>query len=87
MQAYEGALKAGDTRLLLSPDSQFFQYFNNAFGKPAAATSGEGAKPSERPNPPAGEGESEGPEGAGTEDDGSTQNDASAGDSLGPQTP
>ena len=31
MQAYEGALKAGDTRLLLSPDSQFFQYFNRRF--------------------------------------------------------
>jgi modulator of FtsH protease HflC len=32
MQAYEGALKAGDTRLLLSPNSQFFQYFNDANG-------------------------------------------------------
>ena len=36
MQAYEGALKAGDTRLLLSPDSQFFQYFNDSAGTPAA---------------------------------------------------
>jgi membrane protease subunit HflC len=33
MQAYETALKSGDTRLLLSPDSQFFQYFNDASGK------------------------------------------------------
>jgi membrane protease subunit HflC len=32
MQAYEGALKSGDTRMLLSPDSQFFQYFNDATG-------------------------------------------------------
>ncbi|WP_069440961.1 protease modulator HflC [Methyloceanibacter superfactus] len=32
MQAYQGALKAGDTRLLLSPNSQFFQYFNDANG-------------------------------------------------------
>ncbi|HUW73594.1 MAG TPA: protease modulator HflC [Methyloceanibacter sp.] len=29
MQAYEGALKSGDTRMLLSPDSKFFQYFND----------------------------------------------------------
>jgi len=36
MQAYVGALKAGDTRLLLSPDSQFFQYFNDSAGTPAA---------------------------------------------------
>ena len=85
MQAYEGALKAGDTRLLLSPDSQFFQYFNSASGKPAAA-SGEAVKPAQ-PKAPAGEGESGMPEqGTGGGDDGSTQNDASAGDSL-PQTP
>jgi len=32
MQAYRHALKPGDTRLLLSPDSQFFQYFNDAAG-------------------------------------------------------
>jgi modulator of FtsH protease HflC len=35
MQAYEAALKSGDTRLVLSPNSEFFQYFNNAGGKPA----------------------------------------------------
>ena len=51
MQAYEGALKAGDTRLLLSPDSQFFRYFNNAAGKPA-----QGGVPSPSvPPKPAGE--------------------------------
>ena len=37
MQAYEDALKADDTRLLLSPDSQFFQYFNSANGKTGPA--------------------------------------------------
>jgi membrane protease subunit HflC len=28
MQAYEQGMKAGDTRMLLSPDSEFFRYFN-----------------------------------------------------------
>jgi modulator of FtsH protease HflC len=39
MQAYENSFKAGDTRLLLSPDSEFFRYFNDPSGKgfPAAA--------------------------------------------------
>jgi membrane protease subunit HflC len=32
MQAYKGAFKSGDTRMLLSPSSQFFQYFNDASG-------------------------------------------------------
>jgi membrane protease subunit HflC len=32
MQAYKGAFKPGDTRMLLSPSSQFFQYFNDASG-------------------------------------------------------
>lgn len=30
MKAYESALKASDTRLILSPDSQFFRYFGNS---------------------------------------------------------
>ena len=51
MQAYEAALQAGDTRLLLSPDSEFFQYFNSATGTkvpPAAppTPSSPGAMPS-----------------------------------------
>lgn len=29
MQAYEAAIKAGDTKLLLTPDSPFFKYFND----------------------------------------------------------
>lgn len=36
MQAYEAGMKAGDksaeTRMLLSPDSEFFRYFNNPSG-------------------------------------------------------
>jgi membrane protease subunit HflC len=32
MQAYEHGMKSGDTRMLLSPDSQFFRYFNNPNG-------------------------------------------------------
>ena len=30
MQAYEAGLKSGDTRLILSPNSQFFRYFGNS---------------------------------------------------------
>ena len=32
MQAYEQGFKAGDTRMLLSPDSEFFRYFQNPAG-------------------------------------------------------
>jgi modulator of FtsH protease HflC len=32
MQAYEQGIKAGDTRMLLSPDSEFFRYFTNLSG-------------------------------------------------------
>jgi modulator of FtsH protease HflC len=32
MQAYETAIKAGDTRLILSPDSAFFKYFKDPSG-------------------------------------------------------
>jgi membrane protease subunit HflC len=42
MQAYDTALKSGATRLLLSPDSQFFQYFNDATGKQGDGASGHG---------------------------------------------
>src|SRR5262245_46716778 len=55
MQAYEASLKPGDTRLLLSPDSQFFQYFNDT-GKtgqaPGAAPSPQPSKPAEKPVAP-----------------------------------
>jgi modulator of FtsH protease HflC len=37
MQAYETAMRPGDTRMLLRPDSEFFRYFRNPSGKPRAA--------------------------------------------------
>jgi membrane protease subunit HflC len=37
MQAYEQAIKPGETRMLLSPDSEFFRYFNNPAGTPTGA--------------------------------------------------
>jgi membrane protease subunit HflC len=37
MQAYEQGLKSSDTRLLLSPDSEFFRYFRVPTGAPPAA--------------------------------------------------
>jgi membrane protease subunit HflC len=49
MQAYETALKAGDTRLLLSPDSQFFEYFNDAMGRGGGKGSGGAAQPQSAP--------------------------------------
>jgi modulator of FtsH protease HflC len=33
MQAYEAGLKGGETRLVLSPDSDFFRYFNDPTGR------------------------------------------------------
>lgn len=38
MSAYESSLKSNDTRFLLRPDSEFFRYFANPAGKPAAAS-------------------------------------------------
>jgi membrane protease subunit HflC len=43
MQAYEAGLRPGDTRLVLSPTSQFFRYFNDAMGRGNAAPGGAGA--------------------------------------------
>jgi modulator of FtsH protease HflC len=37
MTAYENGLKSNDTRFLLKPDSDFFKFFGNPSGKPAAA--------------------------------------------------
>jgi membrane protease subunit HflC len=53
MQAYEGSLRPGDTRMLLSPNSQFFQYFNNAFGtavQDAAPSPAGTASPPDQPS-------------------------------------
>ena len=36
MQAYEQAIKPSETRMLLSPESEFFRYFNNPNGGVAA---------------------------------------------------
>ena len=38
MQAYEAGLKSSDTRLVISPNSDFFRYFNDPQGRPAAGT-------------------------------------------------
>ena len=37
MQAYEAGFKAGDTRMILNPKSEFFRFFESASGKAAAA--------------------------------------------------
>jgi membrane protease subunit HflC len=39
MQAYQAGMKPGATRLVISPDSEFFRYFNGAMG--SATKSGE----------------------------------------------
>lgn len=39
MQAYEASIKSNDTRLVLSPDSPFFRFFNGAGGQNPAAPS------------------------------------------------
>ncbi len=36
MQAYESGLKAGETRMVLSPNSDFFRFFNDPQGRPRA---------------------------------------------------
>jgi modulator of FtsH protease HflC len=58
MQAYENALKAGETRMVLTPDSDFFRYFNDQTGRqsgnvaprsgPAGAGAGGGSSPTPR---------------------------------------
>ncbi|HEY8033699.1 MAG TPA: protease modulator HflC [Methylocella sp.] len=37
MQAYEAGLKGGDTRMVMSPKSDFFRFFGTPNGQPAAA--------------------------------------------------
>lgn len=41
MQAYETGLKSSGTRMVLSPDSDFFRYFNDALGKGNTRTKGQ----------------------------------------------
>jgi len=45
MQAYEHGLKSGDTRMVISPDSEFFRYFNNSSGLSGATGKGSTASP------------------------------------------
>jgi membrane protease subunit HflC len=59
MQAYELGLKPSATRMLISPDSEFFRYFNDATGAAPAAL-GEASDPAaEQPEGGAGAGEGE----------------------------
>jgi membrane protease subunit HflC len=37
MQAYVKGLKAGETRMLMTPNSDFFRYFNDPSGKVAGS--------------------------------------------------
>jgi len=91
MQAYQEALKPGDTRLLLSPDSQFFQYFNSSGGKvPGGTPSSPPSKPAQTPNAPAADTDGETPQqGAATGSAMPTERDISAGEtpSPGPEAP
>ena len=88
MQAYEGALKAGGTRLLLSPDSQFFRYFNNASGKAVQDSATEPAGPADAPDAPADSAEPQEP-GAAAESAGPPERDAATveSDPPAPETP
>jgi len=49
MQAYEAGLRAGDTRMVLKPDSEFFRFFVDPSGKPRDP----GANPGTPPAPQA----------------------------------
>lgn len=44
MQAYEAGLKSGETRMVLSPDSDFFRYFNDPMGRGNAGNASGGGQ-------------------------------------------
>lgn len=46
MQAYEQGLKSGDTRMVISPNSEFFRYFNDASGNVPGTPTGAGRRAS-----------------------------------------
>lgn len=46
MQAYEAGLRHNDTRMVLTPDSDFFRYFGNPSGKPRENAASASAQPS-----------------------------------------
>ncbi len=50
MQAYQAGLKSSDTRMVLSPNSEFFKYFGNSAGTPSGAPP---ATPPSAPQSPA----------------------------------
>ena len=56
MTAYENGLKSNDTRFLLRPDSDFFQFFSNSSGKPPAAAAAAAARRSRKRCAEAGDG-------------------------------
>jgi len=51
MTAYENGLRSADTRFLLQPDSDFFRFFSNPSGKPAAAAASAASAPPLAPCP------------------------------------
>lgn len=50
MQAYEAGLKSGDTRMVLSPDSEFFRYFKRPSGQRTEPTGGAAGAPAPSPD-------------------------------------
>jgi modulator of FtsH protease HflC len=51
MQAYEAGLRAGDTRMVLKPDSEFFRFFVDPSGKPRDPGANAGAAPAPAATP------------------------------------
>jgi membrane protease subunit HflC len=51
MQAYEEGLKSNDTRLVISPSSEFFQYFNDPRGAPRPPEQKTPGTPGSAPSP------------------------------------
>ena len=49
MQAYEMSLKNQDTRLVISPSSDFLRYFSNPQGRPQGASGSSAARPGTEP--------------------------------------
>lgn len=53
MQAYEQSMKQGDTRMILSPNSEFFRFFGDASGRPAGPAARPAPAPARAPEAPA----------------------------------
>jgi len=47
MQAYEASIKPGDTRMVLTPDSPFFRYFNGPSAQRQDGQAGAPATPAQ----------------------------------------